>query len=73
MKDNDKFILQLNNMVETAFRKELSKSKEKIQETSKYKDIEDYTRKTGKRFRMLKSDISEGLSREEAFSRRFNN
>jgi len=73
MKDNDKFILQLNNMVETAFRKELSKSKEKIQETSKYKDIEDYTRKTGKRFRMLKSDISEGLSREEAFNRRFNN
>jgi len=72
MKDN-KFIIQLNNMVETAFRKELSKPKAQIRETTKYKDIEDYTKKTGKRFRMLKSDISEGLSREEAFSKRFNN
>ena len=70
MKD---FIQQLNDMVDKAFKRELSKSKEPIEETIKYTDIEDYTRKTGKRFRLLKSDISEGLSREDAFRKRFNN
>jgi len=71
MKNKDKFILQLDNMVETAFRKELSKAKEPVSETQKYKDIEDYTKKTGKRFRVLKEQKERGLSREEAFAEIF--
>jgi hypothetical protein len=33
-----------------------------------YESIEDYTTKTGKRFRMTKNQKARGLSREEAFS-----
>ena len=32
-----------------------------------YESIEDYTSKTGKRFRMTKEQKSRGLSRDEAF------
>ena len=33
-----------------------------------YESIEDYTKKTGKRFRMTKDQKSRGLSRDEAFA-----
>jgi len=36
-----------------------------------YKSIEEYTAKTGKRFRLLKTDKEAGLSREDAFKKRF--
>lgn len=37
-----------------------------------YESIEDYTTKTGQRFRMTKEEKAAGLSREEAFEARFN-
>jgi len=36
-----------------------------------YENIEDYTTKTGKRFRMNKGQKERGLSREDAFSELF--
>ena len=36
-----------------------------------YADIEDYTQKTGKRFRVLKEQKERGLSREDAFRELF--
>lgn len=42
-----------------------------VEETPIYESIEDYEDKTGKRFRMKKDEKEEGLSREEAFERRF--
>ncbi len=52
-------------------------SKSDIIEPSKstklYESIEDYTKKTGKRFRLTKADISDNLTREQAFEKRFNN
>lgn len=36
-----------------------------------YESIEDYTTKTGKRFRMTKQQKSRNLSREEAFTETF--
>ena len=36
-----------------------------------YENIEDYTNKTGKRFRMNKDQKERGLSREEAFGELF--
>tara|TARA_R100001594_G_scaffold92484_1_gene126804 strand:- start:146 stop:409 length:264 start_codon:yes stop_codon:yes gene_type:complete len=37
-----------------------------------YENIEDYNRKTGKRFRMTKDQKERGLSRQEAFHESFN-
>ncbi len=52
-------------------------SKSDIIEPSKstklYESIEDYTKKTGKRFRMTKEDSALNLTREQAFEKRFNN
>ena len=42
-----------------------------LEESPIYESIEDYEDKTGKRFRMKKDEKEEGLTREEAFERRF--
>jgi len=65
------FIKQLDKLIEKAMKKELSKSKKPETTIQEYKDIEDYQRKTGKRFRMLKEQKERGLSREEAFAEMF--
>ena len=65
------FIKQLDKLIEKALKKELSKAKEPEATIQEYKDIEDYQRKTGKRFRMLKEQKERGLSREEAFAEMF--
>ena len=67
------FIKQLDKLIEKAMKKELSKAKAPETTIQEYKDIEDYQRKTGKRFRMLKEQKERGLSREEAFDEMFNN
>jgi len=67
------FIKQLDKLIEKAMKKELSKAKAPEPTIQEYKDIEDYQRKTGKRFRMLKEQKERGLSREEAFAEMFNN
>jgi len=38
-----------------------------------YESIEDYTAKTGKRFRMTKTQKELGMTREEAFTLQFKN
>ena len=65
------FIKQLDKLIEKAMKKELSKGKQPEATIQEYKDIEDYQRKTGKRFRMLKEQKERGLSREEAFAEMF--
>ena len=65
------FIKQLDKLIEKAMKKELSKAKSLRPTIQEYKDIEDYQRKTGKRFRMLKEQKERGLSREEAFAEMF--
>lgn len=65
------FIKQLDKLIEKAIKKELSKGKQPEATIQEYKDIEDYQRKTGKRFRMLKEQKERGLSREEAFAEMF--
>ena len=65
------FIKQLDKLIGKAMKKELSKSKKPETTIQEYKDIEDYQRKTGKRFRMLKEQKERGLSREEAFAEMF--
>ena len=65
------FIKQLDKLIEKAMKKELSKGKKPEATIQEYKDIEDYQRKTGKRFRMLKEQKERGLSREEAFAEMF--
>ncbi len=65
------FIKQLDKMIEKAMKQELSRNKEPETTMQEYKDIEDYQRKTGKRFRMLKEQKERGLSREEAFAEMF--
>jgi len=65
------FIKQLDKLIEKAMKKELSKAKAPEPTIQEYKDIEDYQRKTGKRFRMLKEQKERGLSREEAFAEMF--
>ena len=65
------FIKQLDKMIEKALKKELNRNKEPETTIQEFKDIEDYQRKTGKRFRMLKEQKERGLSREEAFEEMF--
>jgi flagellar biosynthesis chaperone FliJ len=67
------FIKQLDKLIEKAMKKELNKAKAPEPTIQEYKNIEDYHRKTGKRFRMLKEQKERGLSREEAFDEMFNN
>lgn len=65
------FIKQLDKLIEKAMKKELSKGQKPEATIQEYKDIEDYQRKTGKRFRMLKEQKERGLTREEAFAEMF--
>ena len=65
------FIKQLDKLIEKAMKKELSKAKAPEPTIQEYRDIEDYQRKTGKRFRMLKEQKERGLTREEAFDEMF--
>lgn len=59
----------ISAIVDNSFDSHYNKVQEKPVET--YESIEDYTAKTGKRFRMLKEQKERGLSREEAFREMF--
>tara|TARA_R110002020_G_scaffold364543_3_gene576835 strand:- start:2795 stop:3031 length:237 start_codon:yes stop_codon:yes gene_type:complete len=60
---DEKFMQLFDSLIEEVFDEVYSKSKT----TSLYESIDDYTKKTGKRFRMTKEQKNKGLSREEAF------
>ena len=85
MKDED-FYTMIEQLIDAAFDINLGKKKKKPMEsyviqaedvpqegvqTLVYESIEDYTSKTGKRFRMLKDQKARGLTREEAFTETF--
>jgi hypothetical protein len=65
----------LHEMLEDLLNEVFDESMEKHFDEKKpeviYENIEDYTSKTGKRFRMNKDQKKRGLSREEAFSELF--
>jgi len=55
---------RLTELIDEAFKKQLSRSSDI---NGPFLDIEDYKKKTGKRFRMTKNQIESGLTREQAF------
>ncbi len=55
---------RLSIVIDEAMKRQLSNSKDV---NSPFIDIEDYKKKTGKRFRMTKAQRDGGLTREQAF------
>ena len=79
---DDKFFDELSSLINDAFdgvfgrkvsqpKKPAPKVKEQPKTSSLYESIEDYTAKTGKRFRMTKEQKNLGLTRDEAFNQTF--
>jgi len=70
MKDNDDgFFGVLSNIIDEAFSKVFTEKKAANESgPSVYSSIEEYTSRTGKRFRMSKDQKGRGLTREEAFA-----
>tara|TARA_R110002020_G_scaffold281534_5_gene497225 strand:- start:231 stop:476 length:246 start_codon:yes stop_codon:yes gene_type:complete len=67
MKDS-KMLDMLMALVDGAFSTHYSDKENEIKCTPLYESIEDYTAKTGKRFRMTKDQKQRNLTRDEAFS-----
>tara|TARA_B100000900_G_scaffold322057_1_gene281377 strand:+ start:1120 stop:1335 length:216 start_codon:yes stop_codon:yes gene_type:complete len=55
---------RLTSMIQEALRRQLSNSNDI---NAPFIDIEDYKKKTGKRFRITKAQRDAGLTREQAF------
>jgi hypothetical protein len=79
MKDNKTFREDLVEAINAAFEEAFSQKNERLEDVGPtshkplYESIEDYTKKTGKRFRLTKEEKAEGLSREQAFNNRYYN
>jgi hypothetical protein len=69
-KDND-FMKILEDLLDEVFPDAMEKHFDEKKPEVIYENIEDYTSKTGKRFRMNKGQKERGLSREEAFGELF--
>jgi hypothetical protein len=69
-KDND-FMKILEDLLDEVFNDSMEKHFDEKKPEVIYENIEDYTTKTGKRFRMNKDQKERGLSREEAFGELF--
>jgi len=69
-KDND-FMKILEDLLDEVFNDSMEKHFDDKKPEVIYENIEDYTTKTGKRFRMNKDQKERGLSREEAFGELF--
>ena len=77
--NDDSTLDKLADLIDDAFDKVFGRSEEKSEKTYAphsekqpktaplYESIEDYTAKTGKRFRMTKEHKNLGLTREESF------
>ena len=70
MTNNDITIIDESDDMEEVV--EEMKEMEIIELAPDFTTIDEYKEKTGKRFRMTKAEKEEGLTREEAFARRFN-
>ena len=60
---DEKFMKLFDSLIEEVFEEVYSNSKSDLI----YESIAEYTKKTGKRFRMTKEQKNKGLSRDEAF------
>ena len=69
-KDND-FMKILEDLLDEVFNESMEKHFDEQKPEVIYENIEDYTNKTGKRFRMNKDQKERGLSREDAFGELF--
>ncbi len=77
---DDSTLDELADLIDEAFAKAFGRSTDKSEKTyapkeeltpttpALYESIEDYTAKTGKRFRMTKRQKELGMTREEAFT-----
>ena len=75
MEKNNSFDF-FTSLIDQAFNMAFNKDadvEEPESEKSLYGSIEEYTQKTGKRFRLTKEEKELGLTREEALQKRFNN
>jgi hypothetical protein len=76
MKDKN-FLDDIAEAISSAFEEAFSYKNERVKPTEPeshtplYESIEDFTSKTGKRFRMTKEEKELGLTREEAFTQRY--
>ena len=76
--ENNKAFDLFTSMIDTALNKAFGSDSEDVVTESleaqapMYKDLDEYTQKTGKRFRINKEESSLGLTREEALQQRFN-
>jgi alpha-D-ribose 1-methylphosphonate 5-triphosphate diphosphatase PhnM len=67
-KDDEGIFNTLSKIIDDAFSKVFTeKKKEHRPSTPQYTTIEEYTGKTGKRFRMSKDQKERGLTRQQAF------
>ena len=69
-KDKDLYEI-LEGILDEVFNDSMEKHFDSKKPEVIYENIEDYTSKTGKRFRMNKGQKERGLSREEAFGELF--
>ena len=69
-KDNDLMKI-LEDIMDEVFNDSMEKHFDDKKPQVIYENIEDYTTKTGKRFRMNKDQKERGLGREEAFGELF--
>tara|TARA_R110002153_G_scaffold117443_2_gene261483 strand:- start:1253 stop:1486 length:234 start_codon:yes stop_codon:yes gene_type:complete len=69
-KDNDLMKI-LEDLLDDVFPNSMEKHFDDKKPQVIYENIEDYTTKTGKRFRMNKDQKERGLDREEAFGELF--
>jgi hypothetical protein len=66
--NEDELKAWIEDIISDVFKEDpLDKAFKKSQKSVAYASIEEYTKATGKRFRMLKEQKERGLSREEAF------
>jgi len=71
--ENKKTFDFFTSLIDRAFNKAFSGDPEEADtKDPSYADIDEYTQKTGKRFRMTKEEKELGLTREEALQQRFN-
>ena len=71
MEKDSEFMKILEDLLDEAFSESMEKHFEGKKPEVIYENIEDYTNKTGKRFRMNKDQKERGLSREDAFGELF--
>ena len=71
MEEENDWVSALNEELERLISSQFEEAMKTEKPEVVYESIEDYTAKTGQRFRMTKTERESGMSREEAFQERF--